>query len=161
MENFTMVGLTYTAFKPQDVCYIVVFTPLVNQEVIEFLEGKVLEIDEEHKSQQIPGAHPIWRYLQSPPKKVEAIRAIVTDPRPIARHPADPIRKGQEPGRNYLVVPPLECFKYLHAHGRTEEALGHMYRSLARTQQNLERTQKMNVVQQQRISELEEMLQRK
>jgi len=152
-----MVGLTYTEFKPQDFCYVVVFTPVENQEVIEFLEGKVMEVS--NQSAKMPSDHPIWRYLQSPPKKVEAIRAIVTDPRPIIRHPSDPIRLGQEPGRNYLVVPPLECFRYLRSHGRTEEALVHVYRSLDRTQHALERTQKMNFVQQQRIGNLEAALQ--
>ncbi|MDP3698339.1 MAG: hypothetical protein Q8R47_02020 [Nanoarchaeota archaeon] len=149
-----MVGLTYTEFKPQDFCYIVVYTPIPSHEdVVEFLEGNVTEVS--HNSQKIPPEHPIWRYLHTPPKKVESIRAVVTDPHPIIRHPSDPIKQGQEPGRNYLVVPPLEYFRYLHSHGRTEEALGHVYRFLDRTQHTLERTQKMNLVQQQRISQLE------
>jgi len=152
-----MVGLRYTAFKPQDFCYIVVYTPISSHEdVIEFLEGKVTEVSQ--TPQKMPSDHPIWRYLQSPPKRVEAIRAIVTDPRLIIRHHSDPIKQGQEPGRNYLVVPPSDCFRYLHSHGRTEEALGHVYRSLGRAQHTLERTQKMNFVQQQRINQLEAML---
>ncbi len=107
-----MVGLTYIEFKPQDFCYIVVFTPVENQEVIEFLEGKVTEVS--HAPQNIPGDHPIWRYLQQPPKTVKSIHAIVTtDSRAAVRHPADPIREEQEPGRSYLVVPPQDCGRYL------------------------------------------------
>ena len=39
-----MAGLTYKEFKPGDDCYIVVYTPVAaQQEILEFLEGKVLK----------------------------------------------------------------------------------------------------------------------
>lgn len=109
-----MAGLGATEFKPKDFCYIVVYTPLnsdPHQDITEFLEGEIAEIQSNPKI--IPPDHPIWRFYQAPPKKVNSIRAIVTDPRANRRHPADPIRQGYEPGRHYLVVQPQECNRYL------------------------------------------------
>ncbi|MEK6940216.1 MAG: hypothetical protein AABX31_05810 [Nanoarchaeota archaeon] len=129
-----MAGLanSYIEFKPRDFCYIVVYTPMANQEVVEFLEGMVTEAH--HAPKNIPHDHPIWRYYQEPPQKVRSIRAIVTDSRANLHSPKDPIRCYQEPGRHYLVVQPQECARYLT---------------------------KVVEMQQQRISTLEGMLQRK
>ncbi len=145
-----MVGLTYIEFKPQDFCYIVVFTPVENQEVIEFLEGKVKEVS---SIVTVPPLnHPLLRYPQSPPKIIRAIHAEVTDSKAAYRNPIDPIKLNQEPQRHYLVVPHKEYVRYLN------EFLVQTQDTLEMTQDSLERTQKMNVVQQQRINNLEAML---
>lgn len=146
-----MAGLTNTEFKPDDDCYIVVFTPISpKEEVLEFLEGKVKEVYS--TSATVPYDHPLLRYLQTPPKIIRAIRAEVTDPKAAHHHPVDPIILNQEPGRHYLVVPPQEYVRYLR------EALAQTQNALGRTQQTLERKEKMNFVQQQRIGSLEATL---
>ncbi len=104
-----MVGLTYTAFKPQDFCYIVVAA--VDRPEWEFLEAIVQSITP--GSAQIPAPHPLWNYLQQPPAKVQVIRAKVIDPKVRERNPKDPIKLNQEPGRHYLVVHPRERVRYL------------------------------------------------
>lgn len=140
-----MVGLTtYTEFKPGDDCYIVVFTPISrDQKVIEFLEGKVKEFAS--AGAVLPYDHPLLRYLNISQKMIRAIHAEVTDPKVANRSPIDPIHIHQEPQRNYLVVPPQECVRYLK-------------QAITQTQNSLERTQKMNFVQQQRIGQLETTL---
>ena len=152
-----MIGLTYKEFKPGDDCYIVVFTPISpNQEVIEFLEGKVREVSY-IGADFPPENHPLLRYFwEKPPKMIRAIQAEVTDPsadpKLKLRSDADPIILHQVPGRNYLVVSPQECVRYL------KEVFVQAQNTVERTQQTLGRTQKMNFVQQQRIGSLEEAL---
>lgn len=155
MTDQKMVGLTYKEFKPGDDCYIVVFTStFTNQEVIEFLEGKVKEVSSAGADFP-PPHHPLLRYFwQSPPRMIRSIQAEVTDPQAANRSPADPIRLHQVPGRHYLVVPPQECVGYM------KEFLAQTQNTLETTQNALERNQKMNFVQQQRIGKLEAMLQR-
>jgi len=149
-----MVGLTDQEFKPDDFCYIVVYTPISSQqEVTEFLEGRVIEVSSIGANFP-PENHPLLRYFwQAPPKMIREIQAEVTDPKAEQRNPADPIRLHQVPGRHYLVVPPQECVRYI------KEALAQAQNTLGRTQHTLERTQKMNFVQQQKIGQLETVLQ--
>lgn len=153
MQTKIMTGLTYTEFKPDDDCYIVVFTPISpKQEVLEFLEGKVKEVSTVGADFP-PSNHPLLRYFwQTPPKMIREIKAEVTDSQAAYRHPTDPIILNQEPGRHYLVVPPQECVRYL------KEVLGQTQNTLGRTQQTLERKEKMNFVQQQKIGSLEAAL---
>ena len=148
-----MVGLTDREFRPDDDCYIVVYTPIsAQQEVIEFLEGKVLEVSSVGANFPPPN-HPLLRYFwEKPPKMIREIKAEVTDSRAGPRSPADPIRLHQVPLRHYLVVPPQECVRYLN------QVLAQTQNTLGRTQQTLERTQEMNFVQQQRIGNLEAAL---
>ncbi len=134
-----MAGLTSTYFRPNDFCYIVLYTPLhFQREEPDFLEGLVSEVGPQPT--EIPHHHPIWRFPQVPPKSIYSIRAMVlSDPREGRRHPVDPIRVNEEPGRHYLVVHPQECVRYL---------LG-----------EVERKEKMNAVQYERIRSLEAVLQ--
>ena len=138
-----MVGLTCELLKPNDLCYIVVYTLVsAQQEMIEFLEGRAREIS--NRGANVPSPeHPLSRYFRNhPPLMIREIQAEVTDANANQRPPTDPIRQYQVPGRNYLVVPPQECVRYLK-----EER--------AQIERALQRTQKMNFVQQQKIESLE------
>ena len=142
-----MAGLTYREFKPNDFCYIVVYTPVsAQQEVIEFLEGRVREFSNIGANVP-PPEHPLSRYFcNRPPLMIREIQAeVITDANADQRHPTDPIRQYQVPGRHYLVVPPQECVRYY------KQVLG-------QTQHSLERAGKMNFVQEQKIGSLEARL---
>ena len=147
-----MAGLTYFPFRPGDFCYVVVYTPIPPHYVLEaeFLEGMVKEVN--HVPKEMPPDHPLWKYFQIPPKMVQSICAIVTsDPSAALRHPTDSIRINQEPGRSYLVVHPREYVHHLkkQMEGRIEQ-----------TGKQIEKLEKMNFVQTERIRNLETALRR-
>ena|SRR3989344_2904250 len=146
-----MIGLTDTEFESGADCYIVVFTPIPGQEVIEFLRGIVTEMGGLIPTSRVIHQHPqhtLLRYLEHrlghiPDQlDVREIKAVVTDPNAykiqgnIKRSPIDPVyfqhphdpSQLHEPLRDYLVVHPDECVRYLKAHlGQTQQALGCAY----------------------------------
>ncbi|GEM_PF-3056271 len=134
-----MVGLTSAIFQPRDLCYIVVYTPILEhtKERLEFLEGYVTQLD--HQRVERPIDHPIWKYYQEAPKVVRSIAAIVRiDPYIRERLPIDPITPNEEPRRHYLVIPSQERDQYY--------------------QRIIDRQGKMNTIQLMRIKALEKKL---
>ena len=153
-----MFGFTSSAFQPDNFCYIVIYTPVLDHEEIEFLEGKVKKLGAVLPRLYVAPDHPILRF--SEPTKIQAICATTTHDFKAQRLADDPIKINQEPGRPYLVVSPPECVRYLQSQGDAELALKYASRALEHCQQDLERNRKMNGVQLRRIRSLEATIQR-
>ena len=110
-----MAGLTYTEFEPGADCYVVVYTPTLDRDGIEFLEGIVTEVGGLILSSEVASNHPLLRYSQDRSRPIRRIKTVVTDPLADRRNPIDPIRQHEEPFRDYFVVSPGECVRYLRS----------------------------------------------
>ena len=89
-----MVGITYTHFNAGDPCWIVVDSPIGK----EYFRGEFLR--------ELPDHHPSYTVVrETMPAGTKAVAVKIIDTRVMERHPIEALEYGQEPYRNYTVMP--------------------------------------------------------
>lgn len=86
-----MVGVTYSHFKKDELCLIV-----IDSSPREYLLGRF--------AGQLDPAHPAWNKVRQDSPNAMAVNATIIDPRVQSKHPVEGLVFGQAPMGNYAVL---------------------------------------------------------